>query len=85
MSGNNDCHESRFSIVSIVISVSNVTSPYDHSFRVLSNGGTKVGKGAEKSWEKVEESFKTSFLKSWKKLKKLKKVEKVKKDEKIKK
>ena len=37
-----DCHESRFSIVSIVISVSNVTSPLDCSFRVFSNGGTKV-------------------------------------------
>ena len=31
MSDNKDCHESRFSIVSIVISVSNVTSPYDCS------------------------------------------------------
>ena len=26
--GNKDCHESRFTIVSIVISVSNVTNPY---------------------------------------------------------
>ena len=34
LSGNKDCHESRFSIVSIVISVPNVTSPYDRSFRV---------------------------------------------------
>ena len=34
---NKDCHKSRFSIVSIVISVSNVTSPYDCSFRVFSN------------------------------------------------
>ena len=34
------CHESRFLIVSIVISVLNVTSPFDRSFRVFSNGGT---------------------------------------------
>ena len=27
LSGNNDCHEFRFSIVRLVISVSNVTSP----------------------------------------------------------
>ena len=38
LSGNKDCYETRFSIVSIVISVSNVTSPYDRSFRVFSNG-----------------------------------------------
>ena len=34
---NKDCHKSRLSLVSIVISVSNVTSPYDCSFRVFSN------------------------------------------------
>ena len=28
----NDCHESRFSIVNIVISVSNVTNPYYHYY-----------------------------------------------------
>ena len=38
LSGNKDCHESRFSIVSFVISVSNIRSPYDCSFRVFSNG-----------------------------------------------
>ena len=33
-------NKSRFSIVSIIISVSNVTSPYDRSYRLFSNGGT---------------------------------------------
>ena len=36
---NKDCHESRFLIVNSVTNVSNVTSPYDHSFRMFSNGG----------------------------------------------
>ena len=31
---------SQLSFVTIVISVSNVTSPYDRFFRVFSNGGT---------------------------------------------
>ena len=34
---NKDCHKSKFSIVSIVISVSNVTSHYACPFRVFSN------------------------------------------------
>ena len=37
LSGNNDCHESRFSIVCIVISVSNVTSSFDCSIRMFSD------------------------------------------------
>ena len=41
VSCNRDCHESRFSIVSIVTSVSNITSPYDCwdcSLKLFSNG-----------------------------------------------
>ena len=40
MSVNKDCHQFRFSIVSIV-SVSNVTSTNDRSFRVLDGGSSR--------------------------------------------
>ena len=39
LSGNKYCHEFRFSIVRIVISVSNVTNPFYHSFKVFFNRG----------------------------------------------
>ena len=68
MSGDKDYHKSRFSIVSFVIGASNVTSPYDCSFRMFSNECSQVKENWEKmktSWKKGKKNLKTIEEKSW--------------------